>query len=187
MNNVCRFLSNNFTVSWDPEKLTKDFPIIFTNSRVFRHQDGKAYWQQFDSNILFARNFYLNFKKECEEVASKLNDLKRELIDDSELVKTFLDTTIVPNRVNLIKTVQGKDIGLHKDITRSLCINIGLKNSNYWCSYISTTNTIEEFDQNNTIEYTINDGDAYILHINNPHGAVCLNNTGTRYVITYTL
>lgn len=194
MQDVIYKICDNFTVSWDPEKISVKFPVIKNKDRsVYIDPKGNAHWQFFESNIMFGRNFYYNYRLECIEVVEKLKVIQEKLRKEQSpnyLTKIFLNHKIEPSRVNLLKTIPGKDIKLHKDITRGLCINIGLKNSNKWETIISKDNDINNFNSSQKNTFLINDGDAYIVLINNPHTAKCLNTSdleSTRFLITYTV
>jgi len=180
----------NFTVSWDPENLTKDFTVVEYSDSVLRPKNNDACWQLYDKDVLFARNFHINYKQECVEIIDKLKELQLNLLlNDSLLINEFKNHKLHYSKVNLLKTVPGKNIKLHKDITRNICINIGLKHSNKWESYISIQPNMVDVNPDNIIKYILNDGDVCLLHINNPHGAICLNKSESfaRYVMTYTL
>lgn len=197
--NVCYHLFNDFTVSWDPEVLTNSFPVIEATG-VYTESSGIAHWQKFDSDVLFARNFTENFMQQCREVSDKIKKIQSELVvNDSSLdiLKKFKSHEITPWRVNLLKTIPGKDIKLHVDATRTICLNIGLKNSNKWKTYIfnEKLGSLKDIDVNNIDNYntrtvTLNDGEGYLFKIENPHTAICLNKQDTdtsRYIITYSL
>jgi hypothetical protein len=183
----------NFKINWDPEKLTSSFP---TNSRSepIHVPPGQAHWYLFDKkDIKFAKNFYQNYKNECIEIADQLIQIQKMYSTEyansnNYLISTFINSTISPHRINLISTVPGKDIKLHRDVTRTICINIGLKNSNKWETYISEDPKIENFNNSKKHAFTMQEGDAYILDIKNPHYAKCIEPTdisSTRYVCTY--
>jgi hypothetical protein len=195
-------IAENFTVSWDPEEISLGFNTINrTHDRSpYYDPSGVTHWQLYPTNVAFGRNFYSNYKAECIEVAKKLKDIQEKLRDEmlsgeqsfplNRLTETFLNHKIVPNKVNLLKTVPGKDIELHYDSTRDLCINIGLKNSNKWETVISKDPNIKNFEGSKKNTFLMNDGDAYIMLINNPHTAICLNKSdliSTRFLITYTM
>lgn len=188
---TCVKLFDNFKVSWDPEILTKDSPEIESKEQVYSDPTGKMHWQVFKStNVAFGRNFFRNYYKECTEVVDYLQKIKDNLPpSENKLVDVFRTHTINPGGINLIKTFPGKNIKLHKDVTRQYCLNIGLKNSNKWQSFISTQPNLEKYKENESISYILEDGEGYLLDINNPHCAICLNpndNAAVRYVLTYT-
>lgn len=202
MNDVVYKISDNFTINWDPEEISSKFDTINRPHEHYPFNDpsGLAHWQLYPTNIAFGRNFYSNYKAECVEVAEKLKDIQEKLRDEilcdeqsfplNHLTETFLNHKIIPNRVNLLKTIPGKDVELHIDATRDLCINIGLKNSNKWTTAISKDSNIKNFESSEKNTFSINDGEAYIILINNPHTAKCLNKsdlTSTRFLITYNL
>ena len=183
---------SDFAVSWDPEVITKDFIEVYTPNRaIYDPIDGKSYWQKFPNNILFARNFYNNCTAECIEVVERLRVIQESMsVEGNHLINIFKNHKLSPKKVNLIKTVPGTDVGLHQDITRTICLNIGLKNSNKWETQISNSNNIKDFNISHKHSFTMNDGDGYLLHINNPHQVVCLtkNDLGSqRFIISYTL
>lgn len=195
MSNFCKKLSSNFSLTWDPEDMTKNFPVFSSNDdKPYSLPNGTPHWQLFSkTNILFARNFYFNFKTECKEIVEKLEILKIELSKKNNndiIIQNFLSSRLIPNNISIIKTIPGKNIELHKDITRKFCINIGLKNSNKWTTFISNNNNIDEFYNSSKTIFTMEDGDVYYLYINNPHYADCLNKydvQSTRYILTCTI
>jgi hypothetical protein len=202
MNEIFYKIGNNFTVSWDPEEISSAFHTVSEPDGLYgySHPSGIPHWQLYNSNIAFGRNFYFNYEKECIEVAEKLKDIQQKLKDEifsgeqsfplNSLTKTFLNHEISPGRVNLLKTVPGKDIELHTDPGRDLCINIGLKNSNKWATVISKDSNIKNFESSEKKTFLMNDGDVYIILIDNPHTVKCLNKSdlkSTRFLITYTM
>lgn len=202
MNEIFYKIADKFTVSWDPEEISSEFNTINRPRERYPYNDpsGLAHWQLYPTNIAFGRNFYSNYKVECTEVAEKLKNIQEKLRDKrlsgehsfptNRLTETFLNHKIIPNRVNLLKTIPGKDVELHIDVTRDLCINIGLKNSNKWTTVISKDSNIKNFESSKKNSFSMNDGEAYIILINNPHTAICLNKEdleSTRFLITYTI
>lgn len=134
---------------------------------------------------------HYHFKSEFREVIDKLEILKEGLknIDLIGFNLKFLLNTITTNNLALIKIPPAKHVFLHKDRTRTFCINIGLKNSNKWETVISVENNINDFEKNKTINFKIEDGDVYLLNISNPHYVKCLdtnNLTNSRYILSYT-
>jgi len=182
-----------FKLSWDIDKvvagITDDIQTPTDHVGPYFDPSGVAHWQFFKStNISFARNFYRNFKLECAEVAYKLQEIQKTLIPDNELLCEFLNHTILPQKVNIIRAIGGKNVGVHCDVTRNVCINIGLKNSNTFRTRISNNTDIQNFYTNPTETYIMNDGDAYLISIKNAHCVEALTKTPEpRYIITYTL
>lgn len=188
-------LSENFFVSWDPEKITSHFPLLLNSKnldRPYTSPNSKCHWQLYSNiNAKFARNFFNNFKAECIEVANKLTSIQKlhNKKVENPLLEKFLSHKITPNNVNLIATVPGQDIELHSDV-RKFCINIGLKNSNKWITSISQDANISNFKNSIKNEFTLNDGDVYLLNINNPHLVRCIDpsdKVSVRYVCTYSI
>lgn len=186
-------IASDFTVSWDIDSIVNNISddIInpYENSSPYSDPSGVAHWQLFSkTNISFARNFFQNFKLQCVEVASKLRKIQKSVIDDDILTKSFVSHNIIPQRVNLIRTIGGFDVDVHCDATRSSCINIGLKNSNTFRTRISDNQDINNFYNNSTETYTMNDGDVYLISIGNAHCVESLTTVPeSRYIITYNL
>lgn len=196
MQEIIYQIDTNFSVDWDPEKLSENFPVFTRTKRTpYFDSTGGPHWQFYQSGVFFGRNFYINYKKECNEVAEKLKIVQKKIKlaqhnFSNNLINNFLNHEIHPSRVNLLKTTPGKDIQLHCDVTRNLCINIGLKNSNKWLTVISKDPDINNFEISQKDSFLINDGDVYLISIKNPHTAVCLNTedlVSTRFLITYTI
>lgn len=197
MNNLFEKISSNFIISWNIEsvlgKFIEDKSDPYYSRRGYHSPysclSGKPHWQQFPTNISFARNFYKNFTEECVEVANKLEKLKTELTGQTFLINEFVNHTINPARVNLIRIMPGFDVDVHFDRTRSLCINIGLKNSDSCITYISDIENETQFWEN-SISYTMNDKDAYILNTKKLHSVkstVFADSNIIRYIITYNM
>jgi hypothetical protein len=147
MDNIYYKLDSNITFDWDIELLTKNLPVLYNpidKNKLYIDPSKKAHWQEFpNTNIIFARNFYENFKIQCIEISQKLKILQSKLMKSQNLlVDDFLNHKIIPQRVNIIKTIPGLDVEIHEDITRNTCINIGFKNSNKWKTYINKKNDI---------------------------------------------
>lgn len=194
MNEIICKIAEGFTLDWDIENLTKDFPTITTeNQELYSDPDGKPHWQYYTSGICFARNFYRNYRKECFEIYLKLVKLQKSLINNtinSPLISDFLNHTLLPNRVNIIKVPGGSSVEPHTDISRNICINIGIRNSNLCTTYIrqNQDNTYETFWNDSLLEYVMNDGDVYIVSIKNFHAVRQNTNLNLdRFLITYTM
>jgi hypothetical protein len=153
---------------------------------------GIPFWQQYKSNICFARNFYKAFPSDCEKIAYILEDIKKELgdvTDPSDMLSLFLNSTIVPNNVNLMKIPCGVTIEPHTDLNRKICVNIGLKNSNSAITYVSDYEE-KDFWNNPAQTYQMEDGDMYLLNVKKTHAVksiVSRDSNLDRYIITYTL
>lgn len=192
MINVCKKLSSNFFLTWDPEIITKNFNCISDpNDNVYSLPDGSPHWQIFfKQNAMFSRNFHINFKSECEEVIEKLEILRSSISSKKDTsLGCFLRGKLSSENISIIKTIPGKNINLHKDRMRTFCINIGLKNSNKWKTFISKSSELDNFYNNETISFKIEDGDVYYLLIKNPHYVECLdpnNLLESRYILSYT-
>ena len=153
---------------------------------------GIPFWQQYKSNICFARNFYKAFPSDCEKISYILEDIKKELgdvTDPSDMLSLFLNSTIVPNNVNLMKIPCGVTIEPHTDLNRKICVNIGLKNSNSAITYVSDYEE-KDFWNNPSQTYQMEDGDMYLLNVKKTHAVksiVSRDSNLDRYIITYTL
>lgn len=200
-------LASDFKVDWDIDditsKMSDDIQIpnnlrsSYTDSsgivhdRPYTDSSGIAHWQYYTAGISFSRNFFKNFPHECIDVVIKLKKLQWvhcSSSTDNELLLTFINHNIVPNRVNIIRTIGGTNVNVHCDTTRNSCINIGLKNSNTFKTRISESQDVNNFHNNPTETYTMNDGDAYLINIKNAHSVESLiNNVEPRYLITYNL
>jgi len=191
MNDPFVKISENFSVSWDVESLVANCPMISNSgSVVYSEQDGKPHWQYFRSGISFFRNFYINFKDECIETADRLLALQKELsfVEPGHCINEFLSHKIHPARVNLLLIKSGVDVQPHVDITRDICINIGVKNSNVCTTYIRRDFGEDNFWDNDLLNYTMNDGDVYLVSIKNQHAVKQNGNgNGDRYLITYNM
>lgn len=197
MNTIFEKLSDNFTVGWDIQDIMSRIadnivdPNYVPNTRPMPYSDpsGRAHWQVFSFNIAFARNFYKNFPHECEEVADQLIELQRK-IDHSEnpLVNKFLNHEPDARRVNIIRTIGGRNVPVHCDITRDTCINIGLHNSNTFRTVIGYDSSESDFYDKPTQSYVMRDGDAYVISIKNAHCVESLiSEPLPRYIITYNM
>lgn len=189
-------LSSDFSVSWNLDdmisKISNDIIDPNNNRSPYYHPSGIVHWQHYNTvNISFARNFYKTFSKECHEVTNKLMEIQQKYLKistDNELMLTFINQNIVPSRVNIIRTMGGINVGVHCDSTRNSCINIGLKNSNTFRTRISDNQDINNFYNNSTETYTMNDGDVYLVNIKNSHCVEALTSIAEpRYIITYNL
>jgi hypothetical protein len=162
------------------------------SGNVLKDDTGIPFWQKYKSNICFARNFYTTFSKECEIVAHTLNNIKNELSDTnnpSYMLSLFLNSAIIPKRVNLIKIPCGVTVDPHTDLNRKICVNIGLKNSNSATTYVSDYEE-KDFWNNPTEDYQMEDGDMYLLNVEKTHAVksiVSKDSNLDRYIITYNL
>jgi len=189
-------ISNNFVISWDPEVMTESFTeIIGKDNSPFSNSAGTPHWQTYNIGISFARNFYINFKKECSDIASQLIELQNTLRKDittpkSKLYDIFLKLKIYPNYVNLIRIQSGINVLPHYDSTRNYAINIGLKNSNSCITYITTNSGTDAYWDKPQYSYITSDGDVYLVAVKNAHAVKSLvekNSKSNRYLVTYNI
>lgn len=190
-------ISSNFKVSWDIDSIINKFIDVDIPSVRLPYSDpkGNPHWQYFPTQLSFARNFFKNFKNECIEIADQLITLQHTIKlktykNESLLIDIFLNHKINPAGVNIIRMLPGDNAKLHKDITRNLCINIGLRNSNICKTSIGEDNDIKKFWPGKKFDYIMEDGDVYIIKINNPHCVEPLVKSEqklTRYVISYSM
>jgi hypothetical protein len=189
-------LASDFAVNWNVDdiisKISDD--VIDQNNNLGPYFDpsGIAHWQYYLLvNISFTRNFFRNFPRECLEVSEKLKKLQASYADvptNDELMMTFINHKIVPQRVNIIRTVGGGDVNPHSDVTRDVCINIGLQNSDIFKTRMSDNVNAEYFNNTPTKDFTMNDGDVYLLSTKNAHSVETTIDSNTpRYIITYNL
>jgi hypothetical protein len=75
----------------------------------------------------------------------------------------------------------------HQDepTARRTTINIGLKNSNYAETKFSNINSLT--DTNNTTNFIMEDGDAYLLDVHSIHSVHPIKPCNHRYLITYSM
>ncbi len=190
-------LFNDFKISWDPEVLTKDFDTIeYKPNDITKFKINRPFWEKFNTNIIFARNFYNFFPEQCLDIIDKIKKKQLEILDSqSDLVKMFKTIEIIPYKLTLIKTIPGQNIKLHVDTTRHNVLNIGLKNSNAWDTYIfhNELPELKNLNQSNMNDFkfekiAINDGQGILMKVGKPHAAFCLNKSVniTRYIISYT-
>jgi len=194
MNNIFQLLENEIKFKWDPEELTKNFKVVSNVNGNVISLPGGAYWQYYTSGIYFTRNFYKSFPEICEEIAHLLIQLQNKyctLTDSSYLVNLFVNHKINIDNITLIKVVSGKSVDLHFDRTRSFAVNIGLKNSNTCLTHIySGKKVVGTLINEENVKHTLrmNDGDVYILEVNQPHAVESLSNINDhkdRYLISY--
>ncbi len=197
MNELFQLLDNSFQVSWDPETLTKDFPVFTAESyTIIQKSDGSAHWQYFKAHqIFFSRNFHLIYVKECQDIMSYLSGLQtrcRSEADRSKLLETFIHHDLHPTNITLVKVDPGSNVNLHYDRSRKSSINIGLKNSHAGITNVWDGEKVPEGDligpDNKKYSYQMRDGEAYILNTDQPHSVSCVpGNTSTRYIVSYSL
>jgi hypothetical protein len=173
-------LGSECYIDWDPELLSNSLP---TN-------DNGAYWSHIDyANLFYGWNFYKNFKNECLEILTHLEQLQKNLAlsanVDNRLLELFLNHKIDPaNGLGLLKMLPGHLVPIHND-KRKIAINIGLKNTNGFRTYFN--NSIEEF-WNNPDYYEMEVGDVYMLNTRAYHSVVATKkHTKNRYVVTYNM
>jgi hypothetical protein len=179
-NNNFLKLGSECYIDLDPELISSSHP---TNN------DG-AYWQHFDyANIFYGWNLYKNFKNECLEILTHLEQLQKNLAlsanVDNRLLELFLNHKIDPaNGLGLLKIVPGHIVPIHTD-NRKISINIGLKNTNGFRTYFN--NSIEDF-WNNPDYYDMEVGNVYMLNTRVYHTVMAIKqNTEPRYVVSYNM
>ena len=189
-------LAQDFRVSWDIDsivsKISDDIKDPNNNLSPYFDPSGIAHWQYYLLvNISFTRNFYRNFPLECFEIASKLRKLQQTYANiptEDELMLEFINHNIESKRVNIIRTIGGSNVEPHSDITRDICINIGLRNSNLFKTKMSDNLNASYFNDTLTKDFTMNDGDVYLLSTKNAHSVETITDSlEPRYIITYNL
>jgi hypothetical protein len=189
-------LASNFAVSWNindiVSKISNDVVDPNNNIRPYFHPSGIAHWQYYlRVNISFARNFFKNFPNECIEVTYKLKEIQltyAAIPTDNELMLAFINHNFDPKRVSIIRTIGGGNVIPHSDVTRSVCLNIGLKNSSLFKTRMSNSTDVTHFNDTPTSDYTMNDSDVYLLSTKNAHSVETLTESlEPRYIITYNL
>lgn len=170
-------------------KIEKTIESFNINGEILKDPTGIPFWQKYPANVSFARNFYINFQDECQKVADELSKIKPEILEALNEVDILNpDIKFIPHKVGLMRLYTGTSILPHTDINRSICINIGLKNSNSAITYVSDYQ-VENFWNNPLETYQMEDGDVYLLNVKNTHAVkpAYENNNVDRYIITYTL
>jgi hypothetical protein len=193
-------LGSNLFVNWDPAELTRLMPEVSnTETNLPFEKDTMAYWERHYTNVTIGRNFYKNFKQVAEEIAEKLVELqlklKSSIKESNELLDLFLEHNINANRITLFKTVPGENIHIHKDevgtdVIRVLTINIGLKHSDQWKTYVTSQIKETEFWDSDPESFLMEDGDVYLLRADKLHCAICLDpkrSVESRYLVSYTM
>lgn len=201
-NDVLIHLKSNFNFTWDVENLVSKFldddiiPIqIKKLNIVYSDPAGRPHWQMFKSNISFLRNFVKNFYNEAKEIEERLKELQNEIksnidkFSKNELLTRFLNEKISFNSVNITRVYSQHDVKVHIDSTRSIAINIGLKNSNTHQTFISHDMNINNYTNSIKSSYILNDNDVFLISVKNPHSMTSLNkeNNLVRYAITYNI
>lgn len=201
MSDLFTKISTDIRFSWDIRELEKQFigevtdPSGDTRGRHLPYSDPlkRPHWQKFPAGILFARNFSINFPKECMEVTETILNLQNELKktpQENEIIKVFLNHRVNSGSVNIIKVHAGTSVAPHDDVTRFVALNIGLSNSNSCETQIINTIDNRNFDHYDTESFIMNDGDAYLLKVTNSHrvNSLVTSDSGlNRYLITYTI
>jgi len=188
-------ISTEFDLTWSIEDLAQQFleVQIPPNVQVYSDPSGRPHWQLFQSRVAFARNFFANFPDQCREAADQLQSLQDALQSDHPehpLVDKFLSHTVSAHRMGIIRVLPGDSVDPHRDVTRNISINIGLKNSNAGTTYISDNSNVKQFWEQNLSSYTMQDGEVYLVEVKNSHAVksnVNPDSGQTRYIITYSM
>lgn len=193
---------SNFPISWDMEHIEQYFSEEVSgldNVWGTGKSDNTPHWQYYTAGaagIRVSRNFSLNFKNECMEIIIKLKQLQDKLRKEtyrSPLLDIFLNKQFTYDSykaIHLLKTSANGNISPHIDPRRSIALNIGLKNSNA-CETIFS-NIIKEkdvldFEKADHSSFIMEDGDVYLMSVNNAHRVKSLSKDRDRYIITLQL
>lgn len=184
---------DNFDLSWNTDVIESKIIETIVNplnpEKPFSQVDGRPHWQFFPkTNIYFARNFYLNFRQESDEIIFKLNKIQQSLkhIHKSILLDVFLKEKFIPYNLTIIKILPNTDVYAHTDQARNFALNIGLKNSSNWTTVISHTLKASEFDNHEQETYVLKDGQGLMVDIKFAHKVITtIPSSSPRYVITY--
>lgn len=196
-------LSTDFAFNFDVDKIISEFDgdrvdptaTSETNHKIYRDPSGVPHWQYFSgSNIRFARNFVGNYYRQCVSIAKQLTDIQNQIKKNgnisNSLIEYFLSHTINADNVGLIKQQSGVIVKPHIDYSRTISLNIGLKNSNTATTYVSGTSDVKNFESLDLESYTMNDGDVYLLRTQFSHSVKSLmtaEDNLDRYIVTYSL
>ena len=184
---------DNFDLSWNTDVIESKIIETIVNplnpEKPFSQVDGRPHWQFFPkTNIYFARNFYLNFRQESDEIIFKLNKIQQSLkhMHKSILLDVFLKEKFIPYNLTIIKILPNTSVYAHTDQARNFALNIGLKNSSNWTTVISHTLKASEFDKHEQETYVLKDGQGLIVDIKFAHKVITtIPSLSPRYVITY--
>jgi len=200
MHELFQLVNSTFTVDWDIEELTKDFPILKTGKDPVVLANGPAYWQYFkETKIYFARNFHILYKNETIELMKKLLMIKenlKTLKHKSSMVNQFIDHNLSLDRLTFIRVDSSHAVEVHYDSTRNFAINIGLKNSNTCITNIYTgpivhnsPSSLKIADDNVRYTYRMSDGDVYLVNTKQLHEVIPLRHESgqSRYIASYSL
>lgn len=197
MNNLFQLLDTNFSVSWDIEKLTQDFPVHVSTGYdgVNADQTGQAHWQYFaDAKIYFSRNFYRNYRQESHEIFDYIVDLQskyKKLEPKSKLLGLFLEHELHPSFITIVKVDPESQVVTHIDYSRVASINIGVKNSHAGITHVWDGEVLPRVfinEQNVKYSYQMNDGHAYLLNTKQPHSVTpAVGVSLTRFIVSYSI
>ena len=201
MNKPFEKIFEGFKLSWDIRELEKRFIEDQVDPEgkkrgyhtPYFHPSGRPHWQKFPTNILFSRNFESSFPVECLELLDNLKNIQAELktsTKPSAFTELFLQKNFVMAGINIIKILPGVNVDPHCDTMRLVSVNIGLVNSNTCKTHISFNNNKSEFHTSPKTSYIMNDGDIYMVLVNNTHSVeslVSIDSNLPRYIISYNM
>ena len=176
---------------------------------VFRDKDiptsmfddsGKAYFQVFYSSVGTSTNFGSIFPDQAQDVCNKVCHIREVVRSEVEAGKRPLTPYIqmlldcVPRRrdVLFLKAKPGVGADPHLDHRRKIVLNIGFENSCTATTFAKPGYDLEGFydDYSKLKAFTLNDGDAYIMDVNQAHAVKSLVPAESglyRYIISYPL
>lgn len=170
-------IATDIKFNFDPEEITKNFFTYYNKNNIpYMDPSGQPHWQQQDyTNLLLGRNIEKNYKHIADELIMNLNNIKENLINSNDLTNEFLNHTLDRRRFTIGSIVSKKDVNPHIDKRVKTVIIFGLKNSNI-CETIFT----------NDGSFILNDGDAYIMSVQNEHSVKRLKDTNDkRFILRY--
>lgn len=189
-------ISDKFQVDWDLDKiesLSKLHPPIYTDDQGKFTRDHKDFrWIYFKSKLCLTQNFSKWFPDETSIFLNKFKQIQEDISKKETLFnieKKFLNHTPEGRNLEISKIFPGNTVDIHRDWTRHVALNIGLKNSNTHEIFVSECKTVEDFNSSQKQSYIMQDGDAYFLKSKYYH-TVCpiLPITDkVRYIISYNL
>tara|TARA_R110000868_G_scaffold342352_3_gene603175 strand:+ start:222 stop:779 length:558 start_codon:yes stop_codon:yes gene_type:complete len=177
-------IHDNFHMQWDVEKIVNELSNIRSS---LEPEDPMG--------ISFNRNLYTLYKYECESLADNLTNIQTTIKQSclptkSVMLDAFLGCAFSPKRICISRLLPGQAVAVHCDKTRSIALNIGIKNANACKIHMSNTVDINKFWESERQEYVMNDGDMYLVHVKNAHLVESLRPISdriTRFIITYSL
>lgn len=195
-------IATNIKFEWSIDDLSsKMLPDVYHGNNIPKFmydQQDNAYFQTFYSDVSTSTNFWKQFKYESEDIVDKVCLLQQQVkekcingeMETTHLIHLLLEKKMSINDALFLRMKCSIGAAPHCDQRRKKALNIGVRNSSTCTTIIKHgTDTDNFFESNELFEFTMQDGDAYLLNVGEAHAVKTKvpDSQDFRYIISVNL